>query len=193
MTRQFLNKYLCLNQIESALLEIAALPDTAGVRVAVSGGIAMQVYGSDRLSMSIEFLADRIFDGINVQRALSFGGIVGLTVKSQIPVSVIVRNRGNRNDDSRHLYEEALDAAEPLQELCGALVVTPEYLAALKFNAGQVKDEEDLNFLIRNRVIDIPLTEDIIARLMGSYASRKFQSAVDEVEWKRERDRRRDS
>lgn len=184
MTSQFLKKYLGPDRIESALREINSLEDVKHVRIAVAGGIAMQVYGSDRLTTDIDFFADRVFDGIDVQRNLSFGGVGGLTVRGKVPVCINVRS-----DDSQRLYEEALDRSLPLPELLGALVVTPEYMAAIKLDAGRAKDEEDLHFLIREKVIDLEKTRSIIRRLLGAFAVKEFQSHVDETEWKRERDR----
>lgn len=188
MTYNFLKKFLGPEQIEGALREVDNLKDVSDVDIAVAGGVAMQVYGSDRLTKDIDFLASRVFDGIDVQRRLTFGGVGGLTVVGRVPVDVIVRD-----DDSRKLYEEALETSVPSSDLLGARIVLPEYMAAIKLDAGRVKDEEDLHFLIRAEVIDLSTTRSIIRRLLGAFAVKEFQSHVDEMTWRMESERKKDS
>lgn len=185
MTSQFLKKFLGPTQIEAALVEVSELPDIQHVRIAVAGGIAMQVYGSDRLTKDIDFVADRTFAGIEVLKKLSFGGVGGLTIASRVPVDVIVRD-----DEGERLYIEALVNAQPSADLLGALIVGPEYLAAMKLFAGRVKDEEDLRFLIRTDAINVEKTAKIIKKCLGAFAEKEFRSHVDEMAWRMEKERR---
>lgn len=110
---------------------------------AIAGGIAMHLYGSPRLTKDVDIIASNHLS-LTPQHPLSFGGSsYSLQVgKYNVQVDWIVRN-----DGYRELYRSALQEAIRLPN--GLRVVTPEWLAILKFNAGRQKDLDDIVFLLQ--------------------------------------------
>jgi predicted nucleotidyltransferase len=176
-------RFLKGDEIEEAVREVASMVKGTDDRPVLVGGAAMQLYGSDRLTKDVDFMARKIPPGMRVERKLSFGGAGGRT-PGGIPICIIIRD-----DDYRKLYEEsrrkAADVGLPLK------VVAPEYLAAIKLAAGRAKDEEDLKKLLGGKAIKMRVAREIVKRILGAYAADDFDSYVREVEWLRERDRRR--
>lgn len=97
----------------------------------------------------------------------------------QVPVDVIVRE-----DHNAALYEEALDRAEPTDE--GFLIVTPEYLAAMKYEAMRGKDQIDLLWMLAQKdLVNVKKTEAIIRQHCGGHRSAKeFRLMVNEALWR---------
>lgn len=154
-----------------------------GGRIALIGGAALHFYGSDRFTKDVDFIADDTLPAddssdLKFSSQLSFGGKRYLTAK-KIPVDVIVRV-----DHSAEMYQEALDKAESTDE--GFLIVTPEYLAAMKFSAMRPKDEADLFWMVSEEgLLDLKKTEDIIRRYCGGHrAAREFRQMVNETLWR---------
>ena len=169
--------------LENAAAEVGAVAEREGVRVALIGGLALQRYGSDRLTGDIDFAADAVLAGLPGGPALSFGGVQTRT-PSGVPVDLIVRE-----DDYRALYEEAIAQAVRVPGLPVPLA-TAEHLAAMKMAAARDRDELDLQFLLRARAVDVARARQIIYRHLGPFAAQEFDRVVEEVEWKRHRDRR---
>lgn len=165
----------------NAAAEIAAVAEREGIRVVLIGGLALQHYGSDRLTGDVDFAAEAILSALPGGPALSFGGVQTETSEG-VPVDLVVRD-----DDYRALYEEAIVNAVRVEDLATP-IVTPEYLAAMKMAAARDRDEIDLQFLLRNRVVDIPKARKIVHRHLGPFAAQEFDRVVEEVEWKRHRD-----
>lgn len=152
-------------------------------RIALIGGAAMQFYGSDRFTKDVDFIADDTepADSASDLRrisALSFGG-GRYIAPGNVPVDIIVRE-----DHSAALYEEALDHAEPTEE--GFLIVTPEYLAAMKFDAMRGKDEVDLLWMLGQKdLVNAKKTEEIVRKHCGGHrAAREFRQMVNEAIWR---------
>jgi hypothetical protein len=169
-------KFLNPGEVVEALKEIFELASQADVDVALAGGVALELLGSDRLTKDVDFVCSAILPTIRVLKQLSFGGISGLS-KNGHPVDLIVRN-----DEYAELYQEALSMAISDPNV-PVKVIPPEYLAAMKMVAGRDKDEMDLKTLIRLKSISLPKTEDIIRRHLGRYAVQEFKSVVDKVAW----------
>lgn len=180
----------------SAAAEVAGLAREQGVRVALVGGVAMQLYGSPRLTGDVDFAADDALEGITVSEPLSFGGVKGET-SAAVPVDLIIRA-----DRYRALYEEALLAAVRPGELerCEADiaflldagkvdVVLPEYLVAMKVVAARTTDDADVEYLLGSDVIDRKRLFDLVERHLGPYAVDELARLVDELEWKKSRGR----
>ncbi len=180
MTGVTKKKFLSAEDIERAISEVAELSKGTRVFPVLAGGSAMQLYGSDRLTKDVDFVAKAIPAQISVEKKLSFGGVSGKT-PGGLPVCFILRD-----DDFRPLYLEAhknaIDVGRPVK------VITPEYLAAMKLVAGRGKDEEDLRILLRLKAVDLPKARGAIKRTLGAFAVKEFDSYVDEVEWRRSRD-----
>lgn len=156
----------------------AAVAQAAGgEEVALAGGLAMQVWGSPRLTGDLDVVAS---SGLGYQGPeLSFGGV--RTHEHEIELDVIVRD-----DEWRKLYAEALAEAV---EVSGVPmpVIAPEYLAAMKMVAGRPKDEGDVRYLVLMGDFDRPKAEAIVRRHLGPYAVKEFRSLVEEAAWRRSR------
>ncbi len=177
-------RFLNAAEIERGIDEVAKLAKAQRARVALIGGAALQLYGSDRLTKDIDLAADRQLEGIRALGSLDVGGIRGQT-ESGVPVDLVLRD-----DKYQRLYEDALDHAERVEDL-PLPVVTAEYLIAMKMAAGRAKDDLDLHFLIGERKADMSKARKIIERHLGPYAADEFDCLVDECEWERSRPHRR--
>jgi hypothetical protein len=143
----------------------------------IAGGLAMQLWGSPRLTGDLDVVADEPLGYAG--EPLSFGGV--RTTESGIKLDVIVRN-----DEWRDLYVEAIDHAVDMDGV-PLPVVTPEYLVAMKMVAGRGKDEEDVKYLVTMTDFDQPRTEAVVRRHLGAYAVKELRAIVDEAKWRRSR------
>lgn len=143
--------------------------------VAIGGGVAMQIWGSPRLTGDLDLIAsnDMGLDG----EPLAIGGVRGEV--EGIPVDVIVRG-----DKWASLYEEALDLAEEVENTA-VKVISPEHLAAMKMIAGRPKDDEDLRYLVLWDEFDRKRAEKIIEEYLGPYAVEELASVISEAEWRK--------
>ena len=175
-------KFLDPVEIEEAILEVSKLAAAKHIEVALIGGVAMELLGSDRLTKDVDFVCSDVIPRIKALHPLSFGGIAGKSPKGH-PIDLVVRD-----DDYAPLYEEALDRAVSRFDL-PVKVVRPEHLAAMKMASGRDKDELDLKMLIRLGVLSTDKTVDVIRRHLGLYAEQEFKSLCDEVEWLKSREK----
>lgn len=173
-------KFLNPDAIEETVAEIAEIAQREGIETALVGGVAMAVYGSDRLTKDVDVACrDEILPGMKKLKNLSFGGISAESSAGH-PVDIIVRD-----DAYRSLYIAAIENAR--DEGLALPVVSPEYLAALKMAAARDKDVLDLETLLQLGVLDVAKTRSIIKQYLGEYASREWDSLVSETEWKTSR------
>jgi hypothetical protein len=123
---------------------VGNLADANDVNWALCGGIAMQVYGSPRLTKDIDFIASQTLP-LPISRRLSFGGerYEVQTTKKKVDVDWI-----KRLDGWRLLYEQALKDAVKINNVP---IITPEWLVLLKWFANRFKDQEDAVFLLRQK------------------------------------------
>lgn len=177
------SKFLSTDQIDKATaLLVANWKGSQGGRIALIGGAALHFYGSDRFTKDVDFIsddtrpADESSDLEAISR-LSFGGRRYMA-PGGIPVDVIVRE-----DHSAELYEAALDSAEPTEE--GFLIVTPEYLAAMKFDAARPKDQTDLLWMLaQGDLVNVKKAAAIIEKYCGGHrAAREFRELIAQAEW----------
>ena len=129
---------------------------------AIAGGIAMHLYGSPRLTKDVDIIASNHLS-LTPQHSLSFGGssYVLQVGKYNVQVDWIVRS-----DGYRELYRSALQEAIRLPN--GLRVVTPEWLAILKFNAGRQKDLDDIVFLLQQeKLVDRSAVKQKVIETMG--------------------------
>jgi hypothetical protein len=174
-------KFLNPGDIEEAIEEIAAIARRERTDAVLVGGVAMSVYGSDRLTKDVDVACRDNLRGLKKLKELSFGG-VSATSPAGHPVDVIVRS------DAYHLlYEAAIENA--LDEGLPLPVASPEYLAALKMAAARDKDVLDLETLFRLGVLDVAKTRSIIRQYLGEYAAREWDSLISEFEWKASREK----
>jgi hypothetical protein len=156
------NKFLDASQITEAIAEAAALAREQHVRVALAGGCAMQIYGSDRLTADVDFIANG-YPEVPRKGILSFGGIKTVA-KNGTPVDYIVRD-----DEKTDLYDAALDDARTVPGVVVPVVTIP-YLGAIKFAAGRGKDIQDLEFLLRAHPTAFKAMRLLVAKYIGDYA-----------------------
>ncbi len=130
--------------IEAAqqLGELAAQEE---IEWALAGGLAMHLYGSQRLTKDVDIIASQDLS-LTPKHRLSFGGssYVLQVGKYEIPIDWIVRSDGYQK-----YYRAALKDAIRLPN--GLRIVTPEWLAILKIIAGRQKDFDDVVFLLKRQ------------------------------------------
>lgn len=164
---------------DEAIDEVLELALANQVTIGLAGGLAMQLYGSDRFTRDVDFIASAELPLAN-PHPLSFGGVGGFA-SNGTPVDIIVRN-----DESASLYR----AAElHLVQRSGLPVVSPEYLAAMKFDAGRPKDELDLAFLVLSGEVDLLDLRNIVREHMGRYAVKELASFIEEAQWRASREK----
>jgi hypothetical protein len=169
-------KFLDPAVLSEAATQVTELAANEGVRVALVGGFALQLYGSDRLTGDVDFAAERLLEALAAEKPLTFGG-AKVRAPNGVDVDLVVRC-----DDFASLYEEALERAQPMQG-SATRVVQPEYLAAMKMIAGRPRDDADLAFLITSKTIDFDRTRAILRKHLGPYAVTEFDRVVEEVQW----------
>lgn len=126
---------------------------------ALAGGLAMHLYGSERLTKDVDIIASKDLS-LTPKYTLSFGGSsytlqVG---KYAVQVDWIVRNDGYQK-----YYRAALKDAIELSN--GLRLVKPEWLVILKLNAGRQKDLDDIVFLLaQEKLVDRPtVKQNVVA------------------------------
>ena len=180
MTGAKRKKMLSLDEIDAAVAEVAAMVKREGVHAALVGGVALALYGSDRFTADIDFVADDALSSLPEEKSLSFGGY-----QSHTPGGVAV-DWILRSDDFAELYEEALLKARRLRGVPVA-VVSPEYLAAMKLVAGRAKGEADLEMMLEEEMVDVAVAAKLIKRLLGAYAAKDFLLRADLAKWTKSR------
>ncbi len=127
----------------AAVRKLAEVAAQENIEWALAGGIAMHLYGSPRLTKDVDVISLKRLP-LEAVRPIGFGGdsyevAVG---KKKIHVDWIVRE-----DNYRQYYIQALNDAAKLKD--GLKIITPEWLAILKYIAGREKDLDDIVFLLK--------------------------------------------
>src|SRR5205085_6842164 len=113
---------------------------------AIVGGVAVLLYGGDRLTKDIDIIASKLLpEEFPVAGKLRQGGQrYRVSTKSRVTnVDWIIRA-----DGFKRMFQEALLEAVQVR---GVPVLTPEWLVILKFIAGRFKDQEDAVFLLSQK------------------------------------------
>jgi hypothetical protein len=157
--------------------ERAAVHVPVGEAAAIAGGLAMQIWGSSRLTGDLDLVADSSlgYEG----EPLTFGGV--RTREEGVKLDVIVRD-----DEWEELYADALTQAVDVEEV-PLPVITPEYLAAMKMVAGRPKDDADLRYLVTSDDFDFEEAEEILKAHLGKYAVQELRAVKTEAEWRKSR------
>lgn len=180
-------KFLAPEVLDAVSRAMVDLVGRRGIKSAVGGGYAMQIYGSDRLTGDVDLISEGLpapTDPLKNVKPLTFGGRRYET-KDGVEVDFIVRA-----DQFQALYEEALLHAGMTDDKLS--IITPEYLAAMKLVAGRPKDEGDLLWLLKQEgLVDRDKTLDIVGRLVGGqFAKEAMQSFMDQADWEKEREKK---
>jgi hypothetical protein len=152
---------------KQAIEKVGTLAEENGIEWALVGGLAMSLYGSDRLTKDIDIIASARLPVPQMQIAgkLRQGGERYLTPtdKKTVAVDWIIRR-----DEFKKLFEQALKETVKIK---GVPVLTPEWLVILKFIAGRFKDQEDGVFLLsRKGLVNRKLIKQKIIKLYGRAA-----------------------
>lgn len=150
-----------------AIEKIAKLAEENGVNWALVGGLAMNLYGSDRLTKDIDVIADKLLPlpQNQIVGKLKQGGerFNAETDKTVVSIDWIIRN-----DVFKSMFAQALKSAVKINNVP---VLTPEWLVILKFIAGRFKDQEDAVFLLsRNNLVNRKLIKSHIIETAGEIA-----------------------
>lgn len=181
----FKGKFIDPKQIEEVISFVKALAETQGIAIALAGGVALQMYGSPRMTSDVDFVVSQEpeTESLRKIRRLGFGGH-----RYQAPNGAMV-DLIARSDEYQKLYEEALKNAVESED--GPWVVTPKYLAAMKLAAGRPKDILDLKWLIQDPdLLDLKETQALVYRYFGRYGQDRFIEIVDQAKLEREQERR---
>lgn len=123
---------------------VGKLADENDIDWALAGGLAVILYGSDRLTKDVDIIAsDKLplkSEGILVQGGERY---IVQTAKRVVAVDWITRN-----DEAKRFYQEALKDAVMIEDVP---ILTPEWLVILKYIAGRFKDQEDGVFLLSKK------------------------------------------
>jgi hypothetical protein len=125
-----------------AIEAVGGLAEQQGIEWALAGGLAVILYGSDRLTKDVDIIAARLLP-LEHRGLLRQGGARYEieTARQRVAVDWIIRS-----DEARRFYQAALKDAVRIK---GVPVLTPEWLVILKYIAGRFKDQEDAVFLLR--------------------------------------------
>ncbi len=121
----------------------AKIAEENSIACALAGGIAMHIYGFTRATTDVDLLASEKLP-LESKRKLTFGG-ESYCVKvgrREVQVDAIVRN-----DELTAIYQAAL--ADALETDARVKIISPEWMAILKYFAGRAKDKLDLVWLLQ--------------------------------------------
>lgn len=166
-------------ELEEGARSVLSAACGEGVQIAILGGYAMSLYGSDRLTVDLDLVASAPIEAFPPAGRLTFGGYSS-PLPQGYPVDIILRE-----DDYAALYQEALDRAECID---GLPVVTIPYLMAMKMASRRPKDELDLRWLMATYDEAAILNEarQIIRRHLGVYAVGEFDNDLSLARWERQ-------
>jgi hypothetical protein len=145
-----------------ATLKIGEIARNEKVAWALVGGLAMHLYGSDRLTKDVDIIADNLLPITKILGHLKQGGVRYEIETSNHKVSVdwIIRR-----DEAKKYYEQALKDAVSIE---GIPIISPEWLVILKYIAGRFKDQEDAVFLLsRKNLVNRNKIKDLITNISG--------------------------
>ncbi len=147
-----------------AALRLSKIAESDGIVWALVGGLAMHLYGSDRLTKDVDVIADKLLNlpSGNILGHLKQGGVRYLieTAETKVMVDWILRR-----DEAKKYYDQALKDAVRLE---GIPIISPEWLVILKYIAGRFKDQEDAIFLLsRKNLVNRGKIKELIINIAG--------------------------
>lgn len=123
---------------------VGKLADENNIDWALAGGLAVILYGSDRLTKDVNIIASKPLP-LKKEGLLMLGGerYIVQTAKKTVAVDWIIRK-----DEAKKFYQEALKNAVMIAD---TPILSPEWLVILKYIAGRFKDQEDGVFLLSKK------------------------------------------
>jgi hypothetical protein len=174
-------KFLDAAAVDATIEEIVTKAASLRIPVALCGGAAMQLYGSDRLTVDVDLVVGRARPSLLAKRlkTLSFGGIRG-QARTGVEVDLI-----ERDDQYRAVYQKAL---RHRVRVAGVPVVSIEYLALFKMIASREKDDLDLRFLLAHAMTAAQRKHavELARKLLGDYAADDLLSFIREALWRKQ-------
>jgi len=140
---------------------------------ALAGGLAVILYGSDRLTKDVDIIASKKLP-LNNEGILVQGGerYTVKTAKRVVTVDWITRS-----DEAKRFYQEALKDAVTIEDVP---ILTPEWLVILKYITGRFKDQEDGVFLLRKKdLVDRQKIKQMITDIGGNETWAAFKSGLE--------------
>jgi hypothetical protein len=150
-----------------AIETVGKIANANSIDWALVGGIALLLYGSDRLTKDVDIIATnrlQVSPSIIVGQLQQGGERYSIETKKQtVSVDWIIRN-----DEAKRYFQEALKESVTVKNFP---VLTPEWLVILKHIAGRFKDQEDAIFLLRQKgLVDRKKVRENIIRVGGQEA-----------------------
>ena len=145
-----------------ATLKLGEIANAGNIDWALVGGLAMHLYGSDRLTKDVDIIANSLLDFSPILGHLKQGGVRYEVEIAENKVSVdwIIRR-----DEAKKYYEQALKDAVLLE---GIPIISPEWLVIMKYIAGRFKDQEDAVFLLsRKGLVNRNKIRELIEKISG--------------------------
>jgi hypothetical protein len=174
-------KFLDPVRINFALKEVAAETKRDGLRVALVGGVALQLYGSPRLTADIDVAASGYPNptgALPAHGVLSFGG-VKTAASNGVPVDLIVRD-----DQRAALYDDAIDNARRFSGVPVPVATLP-YLGAMKLAAGRAKDLQDLEFMLTATDVSYKKLRAVITKHLGEFDADELDNIKRAIDWQK--------
>lgn len=134
---------------------------------ALVGGLAMNFYGSDRLTKDIDMISNQRLP-IPKEKIIGQLRQGGERFQAETDKKVVSIDWIIRNDEFKALFQDALAEAVKIDDIP---ILTPEWLVILKFIAGRFKDQEDAVYLLsRVNLVNRRLVKEHIVRTVGAAA-----------------------
>ncbi len=168
MNKRTLNLDVIDEESASQAIEIISkLAEENGIDWALVGGVAMNLYGSDRLTKDIDIISAK---RLPMPKEKIVGQLRqgGERYQTETDKKVVLVDWIIRNDEFKELFREALKEAVKIDDIP---IITPEWLVILKFIAGRFKDQEDAVFLLsRKGLVNRNLIKEKIIKHIGRAA-----------------------
>ncbi len=161
---------------ESAMQTIETVAKLAAeneIEWALAGGLAVILYGSDRLTKDVDIIASKRLP-LESEGSLVQGGerYIVTTAKKAVAVDWITRT-----DEAKTFYQRALKDAAMIAD---TPILTPEWLVILKHIAGRFKDQEDGIFLLKQKdLVDRKKIKRMIIEIGGETTWAAFKSGLE--------------
>jgi len=152
---------------------VGKLADENNIDWALAGGLAVILYGSDRLTKDVDIIAAKKLplksEGILVQGGERY------SIKTE--KRIVAVDWITRKDEAKRFYQQALKDAVLIQE---TPILTPEWLVILKYIAGRFKDQEDGVFLLSKKgLVDRRKIKRMIIKIGSDETWAAFKSGLE--------------
>ncbi len=146
---------------------VSKMAEENNIDWALVGGLAMNFYGSDRLTKDIDMISNQRLP-IPKEKIVGQLRQGGERFRAETDKKIVSIDWIIRNDEFKALFQDALAEAVKIDDIP---ILTPEWLVILKFIAGRFKDQEDAVYLLsRKSLVDREIIKDKIIKHFGNGA-----------------------